>query len=1104
MRAHVLACSLAITLLPMLLVVTATAAKVHRRVVAAETVLLTDLHPILAQASAYAIRHRQSLPFTPDTPIPHLNDLETKLLLIHRSGLTFQNWRRRGPLPVFSSTRAGNEVSFRYRGTSWLGLGQPLPHTDWTLYVARPAPKDLQVFEGLLPLMLPLALSLALVGIIGGLYLGEAYTRPVDQLTRKLRGLARGDFSPIVCTTPIRELQQLGTTLGEMARHQQQKFNEIAHLNETLRIQYEEIGSHFELLKSLGAVSQSLIAPTSLTNLLNEAFPKILEICHLEVGALFMLNGPDGAMHLQIAHGLTAKALSALQTSDLPNQLPGQAASFQQVLVTENLPADPRQNVAVYRDDGLEAIIHIPLLANGVMIGVLALGSRQPGHFTAQEVSTLITVANQLAIAIQNVQLYQQTANTKGQLETIINAMSEGLVVTDANGRIILVNRWAEILIGEESTWFGHPFAELVDTLAPSLAEPETLRGFAERLFQEPDKVHRTEIEPMTPTHRFLDLKGTPIISPDNQVLGWIVVVQDTTHEREAQLALDLARSRLEAIFHGLPHPVFVIDNQERIVAANPAFLSLYGLEPPLRLASFLAHTAPWYRDSAEVGASLRRALHEPFNGPMELELLYPEHRVYQVITQPLANPDGTYTGALAVYQDITAERETARWQANFIGRLEALVADRTRTLKEKDRRLSNLYTVLEVFRRAHTHDDLVALIPRELCAKLEFDRAALYLIEGRQLVCAAAWSLDGEADAAMAQARRTTAPGHVLAAAVASEAASIVSSESRENVLELLGARRYAVVPIKPRDELLGFLLVNRRTNQLHDGELELVSVFANVAGFALLNMEMVQTLESHNRELERALGQLQHAYDDLQGAQSQLIRAEKMATIGQVAAGVAHEIKNRFNVISMAGYYIKMRLGDTLEPAIAKSLTRMESEIDRGSRMITDLLQMAKPTEPHVEALDIATVIDEALGVASKPTVRIERQLPADLPPVRGDRSQLQQVFLNLILNAVQAMPNGGRLIVRAYPVPGSVVVEIDDDGVGIPETHLQQLFNPFFTTKREGTGLGLGITQAILEHHQASIAVRSTVGEGTVFAVTLPQAERPIEAVPAPLPH
>jgi signal transduction histidine kinase len=157
-----------------------------------------------------------------------------------------------------------------------------------------------------------------------------------------------------------------------------------------------------------------------------------------------------------------------------------------------------------------------------------------------------------------------------------------------------------------------------------------------------------------------------------------------------------------------------------------------------------------------------------------------------------------------------------------------------------------------------------------------------------------------------------------------------------------------------------------------------------------------------------------------------------------------------------------------------------------------------MAKPSDLQVEPLDVGSVIDEALTVVAKPTIRVDKRFGDDVPPVLGDRSHLQQVFLNLFLNAGQAMPNGGRLTLSAWAEQDDVIVEVEDTGVGIPAQHLEQLFNPFFTTKRDGTGLGLGITQVILEQHRGSITVRSVVGEGTVFRVQLPQARPAIDGI------
>lgn len=1088
LRLRILLMALLVALLPVGVV----GALVWTDVLAYQTVMaeqaLHELYPQALRAATQAQRHP-----------PHLMTGGALALPIdaHQRPLGLAG---HAPLDLQPGTLPGSVV-FHWHGQLWIAWRMPMPDSAQSLLVARPAPVALRFWQDNFGQVLQtLVLAFLLVAAIG-LYLGEAYARPLDLLTRKLRALARGDFSPVVVPqTRLAEFHQMAGTVGEMAFHLQQKFTEIGRLNETLRVRYDEVHRHVALLKNLGAVNQSLIAPTSLAMLLDTAFPKVLEVCHLEVGCLFVRRNEDDGLLLQIAEGFGAAAIAAMQVVPLGEGLPGAAARYRQVLVTENLPADDRQVVALYRDEGLESIIHIPLLAHGTLIGVLALGSRQPGHFTADEVSTLITVANQLAIAIQNVQLFQQTARTNHQLEAIINALSDGLVVVDTQQRIILANRWAENLVSSDEALQGGDLMALIERLDPILEAPEEFRRFVERLVAQPDRPQRAEVVTLGPVRRFIHLKGTPIGGGTADMVGWVILLQDTTQDREAQLALESARSRLEAIFHSLPHPVFVIDETERIVAANPAFDQLYGMAPPTPLPRFLAATSRLHRNAGEIDLALRQALHRPTSQPIEIEMVAPEPRTYQVITQPLTSAGGTYAGALAVYHDISAERETARWQAEFIGRLEALVAERTRTLKEKDRRLSSLYTVQEVFRTAQSQADLLALIPRELCRTLDYDRAVLYLWEedSRSLRCAAAWAATGPIAEVLAAATDPDADP-VLRRCLQKGQAFYADTGGGGNAIEQLGAKRYGVVPIKPRGGILGVLLVDRTESVPLDGDLELVSVFANLAGFAMVNVKMVQDLEDRVHQLKEAYADLQAANEDITNTQSQLIRAEKMAAIGQVAAGVAHEIKNRFNVINMAGYYLKMKLGDSLDGPVLKTLKRMEQEIDRGSRMITDLLQMAKPSELHREPLDIDSVMDEALAIVAKATVKVDKHFDAAVPPVFGDRSHLQQVFLNLFLNATQAMPNGGDLILRAWPEGTEVVIEVEDSGVGIPQAHLDQLFNPFFTTKRDGTGLGLGITQVILEQHNGSIRLRSVVGEGTVVQVRLPQA-RPEAAAPA----
>ena len=243
------------------------------------------------------------------------------------------------------------------------------------------------------------------------------------------------------------------------------------------------------------------------------------------------------------------------------------------------------------------------------------------------------------------------------------------------------------------------------------------------------------------------------------------------------------------------------------------------------------------------------------------------------------------------------------------------------------------------------------------------------------------------------------------------------------------------------------------------------------------------------------------------LQESEEQLIQAEKLSSLGQMAASIAHEINNPLaGVLVYTQLLAKKLASDTLSRDVALDyLAKMATEIDRSSRIIRNLLDFARPSELSLGDVDINRVIEDALGLvghrATLGQIEVVRDLRPDLPKVYADYDQLRQVFVNLTLNAIQATPTGGRVTLRTRTTAqGMLAVSVEDTGCGISEENREKLFTPFFTTKEKGQGVGLGLAVAkgIVEKHAGLVDVESSEDEGTRFVVSLP-----VQAAPPPDP-
>lgn len=298
---------------------------------------------------------------------------------------------------------------------------------------------------------------------------------------------------------------------------------------------------------------------------------------------------------------------------------------------------------------------------------------------------------------------------------------------------------------------------------------------------------------------------------------------------------------------------------------------------------------------------------------------------------------------------------------------------------------------------------------------------------------------------------------------------------------------------------------LVNR-TKRLSRGELDVTLPSYSSYELAILSdsfNKMTENLRKAHDELQSWAYTLEQKVeertDELKRVQYQLIRSEKLASLGELVAGIAHEINNPLTGILMFASIIR---SDTrLDPAFKSDVDTIIKETERCARIVRGLLDFSRDRKPQVKLSDINAIMDATLTLVTNQSsfhnIRIVKEYAPELPRIFIDPNLIEQVFVNMILNASHAMPTGGELTIRTGTTDDNsyACVEIADTGCGIPEEHLKRIFDPFFTTKEnKGTGLGLSVSFGIIESHGGYIGVNSVVGKGTIFSIFLPMNSKP----------
>jgi len=650
-------------------------------------------------------------------------------------------------------------------------------------------------------------------------------------------------------------------------------------------------------------------------------------------------------------------------------------------------------------------------------------------------------------------------------LAATLNCIGSGVIATDSARRITFMNRIAESLTGwERDQALGKDVADVLDISgedAPSSGPAAAaLRHAAATTFNQ-TAILRSKAGERTP----IEFNLAPIRDEFRGITGAVLIFHDIAQRKR----VDEKLRKLSSAVEQTADLVLITDKDGVIEYANPAFKEFTGYsdrellgQTPRLLKSGL-HDDKLYRDLWEtiLGGGIFRSIIK--NRKKSGEIYLEEKTI-----APLRNERGRITHFVSTAKDITKAKQLEdRLAAIYqLGGELTLLRNRTAVVGRV------LEMATQVLRFESAYYGLVDETSNEM------DHYQL-LSAGERRESHQRLPLDGDRGLGVAVVRSGQAI-HVPDSSV--EARSIALPEDARSIL---------CVPMKAGERIIGMLKIgSAEPHRFTREDQELLQALADQASIALENVRLQETEREQFRRLQES--------------QAQLIQAEKLGALGRLVASIAHEINNPLQSIEA---FLTL-IGDGLrsgEPTanLIHDLEIVEGEFGRISAAVKRLHEFYRPARQEEQWVDLHAVLAGVLELCGKQlqgaSISVERDFAPELPAIRANDDHLRQVFVNLVLNAIAAMKNGGtlHLLTRpdeitsdsAEPASPAIRVEVRDTGIGIPRENLNRIFEPFFTTRDDGSGLGLFVCYGIIESHGGRIAVSSRVGEGATFSILLP---------------
>jgi PAS domain S-box-containing protein len=701
-------------------------------------------------------------------------------------------------------------------------------------------------------------------------------------------------------------------------------------------------------------------------------------------------------------------------------------------------------------ETGLNEVVVVKLPGKQRPLGLISLASTQTLKFQPDEKSYLVNIANLLGLTLQNVRLFEQVTTAQQQWVYTFDSIGDPILVHDREFKILRSNQRLSHLLGRES-------AALVGRTVTDLLPR---KGFAYDRCPYCEGIAGEGDDPDPWLQGYFLASNSTFTDPQGRQLGTVHVLKDITDRKKAE-------EKYRTLISNVQEGVFISTPAGRFLDFNDALMRMLGFENRDALLSAdisTIYASPSDRDR------LKKLLQQHGSvADFEFEIRRKDGEVRMVMESSIAVRDSA--GNVTAFQGFLLD-----------------ITDRIRAeqeIRRRNRELLVLNSIAQTLIESMNLGDALHRALRQLSELFGLDASSLYLFSEKALMLRRIAVVGYRSEYAR-NFPPITMPGELLQH-IKSVHATFLSAQGLplppvfRDIQQKEGLVASFVVILWSKDRVLGALSIGTRTpRDMTPADINLLIAVGSQISNAM--------------DRDALFEETRTAYENLRRTQEQLLHSEKMAAVGQLISGVAHELNNPLTAI--LGYSQLLTSSAEIGPQGLEYTEKLYKQAQRTHRIVQNLLSFARQHKPERAAVQLNSILEETLALRDydlrMKNIRVHLELSPDLPVTAADPHQLQQVFLNLVNNAVDAVlesASEGDLWVRTQIRGDRLTVEFTDSGPGVKEP--SRVFDPFYTTKPvgKGTGLGLSICYGIVTEHGGTITVRNATPQGASFTIELP---------------